>query len=63
MIWFQWNGNYSLQVAQLDQQHQTLFQTIDELQEALPVGHGKDLRGKILQKLMDYTKSHFAAEG
>jgi hypothetical protein len=58
MAVFEWNQSYSVKVTQLDQQHQTLFQTISELQEALRVGHGKVVVGKVLQKLIDYTKSH-----
>ncbi len=58
----QWNETYSVQVASLDQQHQTLFRTINELHDALHAGHGKDIVGKVLQRLIDYTKSHFAAE-
>ncbi len=62
MSLFQWNESYSVQVTSLDHQHQTLFTTINELQDALRVGHGKDVVGKVLTKLIDYTKSHFAAE-
>ncbi len=62
MAVFEWNQSYSVKVTQLDQQHQTLFRTISELQEALRVGHGKEVVGKVLQKLIDYTKSHFSAE-
>jgi len=58
----QWNETYSVQVTSLDQQHQTLFRTINELHDALHAGHGKDIVGKVLQRLIDYTKSHFAAE-
>ena len=62
MSLLQWNETYSVQVTHIDQQHQTLFNTINELHEALRAGHGKDVVGKILQRLIDYTASHFAAE-
>ncbi|MFZ3265325.1 MAG: bacteriohemerythrin [Terriglobales bacterium] len=62
MSLLQWNESYSVQVTSLDQQHQTLFRTINELHEALRAGHAKDLVGKVLQRLIDYTASHFAAE-
>lgn len=62
MSLLQWDESYSVQVTSLDQQHQTLFRTINELHDALRAGHGKDILGKVLQRLIDYTKSHFAAE-
>ena len=62
MSLLQWNESYSVQVTSLDQQHQTLFRTINELHGAMRAGHGKDLLGKMLQRLIDYTGSHFAAE-
>jgi len=62
MSFLQWNESYSVQVESFDQQHQTLFRTINELHDALRAGHGKDLVGTVLQRLIDYTASHFAAE-
>jgi hemerythrin len=59
---FQWTEKYAVQVADLDRQHQTLFGTVNELHEALGAGRGKDVVGKILQRLIDYTATHFAAE-
>ena len=62
MSLLQWNESYSVHVTSFDQQHQTLFRSINELHEALRAGHGKDVVGKLLQRLIDYTASHFAAE-
>ena len=59
---FQWEEMYSVQVASFDRQHQGLFRATNELNEALLAGCGKDVAGKILQRLIDYTASHFAAE-
>ena len=59
---FQWEEMYSVQVASFDRQHRGLFRTVHELNEALRAGCGKDVAGKILQQLIDYTASHFAAE-
>jgi hemerythrin len=59
---FQWEEMYSVQVASFDRQHRGLFRAANELNEALLAGCGKDVAGKILQRLIDYTASHFAAE-
>jgi hemerythrin len=59
---FQWEEMYSVRVASFDRQHRGLFRTVHELNEALCAGCGKEVAGKILQRLIDYTASHFAAE-
>ncbi len=62
MSLLQWNETYSVQVASIDEQHQTIFTSINELHEALRAAHGKDVVGKILSRLVDYTVLHFSAE-
>jgi hemerythrin len=59
---FQWTERYAVQVTDFDRQHQSLFRTVNELHEALGAGRGKDVVGQILQQLMEYTATHFAAE-
>ena len=59
---FEWTEIYAVKVAGFDRQHRTLFRTVNELHEALRAGHGKDVVGKVLQRLIDYTASHFADE-
>jgi hemerythrin len=59
---FRWTEAYAVHVASFDRQHQTLFRTVDDLYEALRAGHGQDAVGRILQRLIDYTTAHFAAE-
>jgi len=51
-----------VQVSRFDREHQMLFQTVNELHEALSKGQGKDVVGKVLDRLLDYTASHFVAE-
>jgi len=62
MAAFEWTEAYGVQVANFDRQHRTLFRTVNELHEALHAGRGKDVVGKVLQRLIDYTASHFAEE-
>lgn len=59
---FAWKDVYSVHVAALDRQHQQLFGMICELNDALAAGKGNEVVGKILDRLVDYTMSHFAAE-
>jgi hemerythrin len=59
---FQWNDSYSVKVGAMDTQHRKLFDIIRELYSAMRSGHGKDVTGKVLTRLIDYTVQHFAAE-
>ena len=59
---FERTETYAVKVAGFDRQHRTLFRTVNELHEALHAGHGKDVVGKVLQRLIAYTASHFAEE-
>lgn len=59
---FQWTKAYSVQVQALDRQHQKLFDTVNELDEALSRGCGNAVVEDVLKRLVEYTVSHFAAE-
>ncbi len=59
---FRWSEKYAVQVAALDKQHQGLFETVNELNEALGNGEGASVADPVLQKLVDYALTHFAAE-
>lgn len=58
----QWNHNLSVQVNELDNQHKKLIQMINDLQDAMRAGKGKDVVGKILNELVRYTLDHFSTE-
>ncbi len=62
MAFIDWNENLSVQIKELDDQHKKLIALINELNEAMRVGKGKDIMAKILASLVDYTKYHFGAE-
>lgn len=59
---FQWKEAYSVKVSALDNQHKKLFELVSELHEAMGAGHGKQVAGDILDRLIAYTVQHFAAE-
>ena len=59
---FRWTDAYKVNVSVLDQQHQELFDTVNELERALRVGEGNAIVDAILDRLMTYAGLHFSAE-
>lgn len=59
---FRWTDIYKVNVAILDQQHQGLFDTVNELERALRLGEGNAAIDGILDRLVTYAGLHFAAE-
>ena len=59
---FQWKESYSVKVEAMDAQHKKLFDLVNELHRAMGTGHGKDIAGDVLKRLVDYTVNHFSAE-
>lgn len=59
---FQWTEKYRVNIAELDQQHQGLFDTVNQLNAALTSGEAQAATDAILQKLLDYASTHFASE-
>ncbi len=57
-----WNETYSVKIKKFDDQHRKLIDLINQLHDAMLVGKGKDVMGSVLNSLVDYTKTHFAAE-
>jgi hemerythrin len=62
MALIQWNDNLSVGVAEIDGQHQKLVRLINDLNDAMRAGKGKEITGKIINELTNYTLSHFATE-
>jgi hemerythrin len=62
MALIQWNNNLSVGIAEIDGQHQRLVKLINDLNDAMKVGKGKEITGKILNELTSYTLNHFATE-
>jgi hemerythrin len=57
-----WGEKLSVNVGEIDRQHQILITMINDLDAAMRQGKGKDILAKILSGLLDYTKSHFSLE-
>ena len=62
MSLFAWKDSYSIGVPDIDAQHRQLYKLADDLHQALNAGQGKDALAAVLKSLIDYTKTHFAAE-
>jgi hemerythrin len=58
----EWDDFYSVNIAQIDEQHKGLVGMIGELQDAMSLGVAKDVLGKVIDNLIDYTIVHFNTE-
>jgi hemerythrin len=62
MSMVEWKDEYSVDIQEIDEQHKCLIQIMNELYTALANKSNRDLVGDVLDKLVDYTKVHFAVE-
>ena len=59
---FRWDQSCSVNIAELDHQHQRLFRTVAELEYAIRTGRADSIIDEVLQKVIEHTIDHFAAE-
>jgi len=59
---FPWQARYSVGIPEIDEQHKRLIGLINDLQAAMLRGEGKTVLSRILDELIRYTETHFAAE-
>ena len=57
-----WSDEYKVNIAHLDEQHKTLMQMINELNNSMESGSERSAIGSILDKLVAYAANHFKAE-
>jgi hemerythrin len=57
-----WNESLSVNVREIDEQHKKLVGLIADLHQAMLAGQGKQALGQVLNGLISYTNTHFAAE-
>jgi hemerythrin-like metal-binding protein len=62
MSLFVWDSKYSVNIHEIDAQHQNLFALFNQLYDAMQEGHGNEVIGKVLTGVLDYTAYHFAYE-
>lgn len=58
----EWSDVLSVGIDEIDSQHKVLVDLVNEMHEAIHQRHGSDVVRKVLGRLADYTKIHFAVE-
>jgi len=62
MALMEWSGDLSVGVEKIDAQHKMLIHMINGLNEAMGMGKGKEVMGKIIEGLVSYAQAHFSLE-
>ena len=62
MSFISWNDLMSVQVKEIDLQHQQLVKILNDLHDSMQIGRSEDILMKILDELFCYAKQHFATE-
>jgi hemerythrin len=59
---FEWKPQYKVNIASIDDQHQNLFRMAEELCTTMAAGQGKTVVSRTLDRLVQYTVTHFSYE-
>lgn len=62
MSMIMWDDTYSVEIQEIDEQHKCLIEIMNELYAVMANKASRDRVGDVLDKLVDYTKVHFAVE-
>ncbi len=62
MALINWNDSLSVNIKEIDVQHQRLISIVNELHDAMKSGKSKEILGKIFIGLQQYVATHFATE-
>lgn len=57
-----WDQSFSTSIGSFDDQHKKLFAMVNELNQAMQHKRSKEAIGNVLNRLIEYTGSHFAGE-
>ena len=57
-----WTKKMSVGVAVMDDDHKKMIAIINELHDGILAGHKKDILASFLDRLVDYSRFHFARE-
>ncbi|MDH5717384.1 MAG: bacteriohemerythrin [Spirochaetia bacterium] len=62
MSLIKWSNDLSINVQEIDDQHQKLVDMINSLHKAMNDGQSQQIIGKIIKNMVEYTESHFQLE-
>jgi len=62
MAFMNWSDNFVVDIFEVDNQHKKLLGLVNQLFDAMSVGKGKEVLGKVLTELINYTVYHFSTE-
>ncbi|HBM45580.1 MAG: Hemerythrin HHE cation binding region [Parcubacteria group bacterium GW2011_GWF2_38_76] len=57
-----WIKEYSVEIKEIDEQHQHFFSVLNELNTAIYAGKEKEWMGHVFDQLDGYARFHFATE-
>ncbi|WP_051304618.1 bacteriohemerythrin [Chitinilyticum litopenaei] len=58
----EWSDELSVGIQEIDEQHKVLVGLLNELHDAIRHRHGSAASAAILNRLADYTRTHFTVE-
>ncbi len=58
----QWKGKHSVGIVEIDAQHQRMFAIMNELNDAMATEKAKGVLEGIIERLVQYTATHFVTE-
>jgi len=59
---FQWTEEFNIGIDEIDEQHHGLVTLLNQLHEAIREHHGSTASRQILDRLVEYTRTHFSLE-
>jgi hemerythrin-like metal-binding protein len=62
MALISWGPALAVGVQEIDDQHKKLIDLVNQLNDAMHAGQGKEALGKVLAELVRYTVYHFGTE-
>lgn len=60
--YLEWKPEYDIGIESIDSQHRNLVELINSLQTAVDYSTGEEYQRQALDKLVDYTRTHFKYE-
>lgn len=57
-----WSQDFSVSIQEIDDQHKVIVDLINEVNDAVSGDNNPETVGKVIERLVDYTKVHFLIE-